>query len=289
MEIRNTNDEMNLSQETIEMHQITEADIFMLYGRLVTPMQELENACERQHQQEEAVADAKATIGICFLTPFIYAIVWTIALAIPFLIIFWIAGNLIRLEDGVKFASAYIGWYEDLPISNMMEGWGSGIENLFLHFLFILFLGFVEFLVMPNVIVLLPIMFPFGILATIIGVIRAKFVLKKGKKELVELSQQIPSMIERLSGPLSFVPPDYRFSEAIEYFYRSFCNQKANTLRDAVILYDNYVHQKKMEASQEELIQQQIAVLRQIEYQNLQLNKIHGKLKDIDSRLFWEL
>lgn len=289
MEISNTNEEMNLSQEMESEHQITEKDVFLLYGRLVSPMKELEDTCERQRQQEEAIANAKATIATCFITPFIHAIIWTVALAIPFLFIFWIAGNVIRLEDGVKFASAYISWYEDLPISNMMEGWGKGIDNLLLHFLFILFLGFVEFLLMPNVIVLLPIMFVVGIFATIIGVIRAKFVLTTGKKELEELNQQVSVKIEQLSDPLSFVPPNYRFSEAIEYFYMCFCNQKADTLKEAVILYDNYAHQKKMESSQEALIQQQIQVLKEIEYQNVQLKNINRKLRTIDNRLFWNL
>lgn len=88
---------------------------------------------------------------------------------------------------------------------------------------------------------------------------------------------------------MSFVPPDYRYSEAIEYFFRSFFNQKAETLKEAVILYDNYVHQKKMESAQEFLVQQQILALKEIEYQNIQLNNIHSKLSDIDSRLFWNL
>lgn len=215
MELDSTN-EINLSQQTEGVLQITYADVFQLYGRLVNPMKELENACERQQKQEEAIAEAKETIGGCFITPFIYAIGWTVAFAIPFLIVFWVAGNLVKLEDGVKFASAYINWYEDLPISNMMVGWGTSIDSLLLKFIFLILLGFVEFLLMPNVIVLLPIMFVVGVLVTIIGVKRAKCVIKSGKEELVELNQQIPIMIEQLSGPLSFVPPDYRYSEAIE-------------------------------------------------------------------------
>ena len=195
MELDSTN-EINLSQQTEGVLQITDADVFQLYGRLVNPMKELENACERQQKQEEAIAEAKETIGVCFITPFIYAIGWTVAFAIPFLIVFWVAGNLVKLEDGVKFASAYINWYEDLPISNMMVGWGTSIDSLLLKFIFLILLGFVEFLLMPNVIVLLPIMFVVGVLVTIIGVIRAKCVIKSGKEELVELNQQIPIMIE---------------------------------------------------------------------------------------------
>ena len=287
MELSNTNEGMNLSQQTEGGRQITEADVFQLYGRLINPLKDLENACEKKQQQEKAITEAKTTIGTSFVAPFIFAIIWTIALAIPFLIVFWIAGNVIKLEDGVKFATAYINWYEDLPISNMMEGWASDTENLLLQFLKVLLLAFVELLLMPNVIVLLPIMFVVGIFATIISVIRAKSVLKRSKKELVELNQQIPTMIEQLSGPLSFVPPDYRFSEAVEYFFRSFCNQRADTLKEAVILYDNYMHQKKMESAQEALVQQQVLALKEIEYQNIQLNNIHSKLRDIDSRLFW--
>lgn len=177
MELDSTN-EINLSQQTEGVLQITYADVFQLYGRLVNPMKELENACERQQKQEEAIAEAKETIGGCFITPFIYAIGWTVAFAIPFLIVFWVAGNLVKLEDGVKFASAYINWYEDLPISNMMVGWGTSIDSLLLKFIFLILLGFVEFLLMPNVIVLLPIMFVVGVLVTIIGVIRAKCVIK---------------------------------------------------------------------------------------------------------------
>ena len=177
MELDSTN-EINLSQQTEGVLQITDADVFQLYGRLVNPMKELENACERQQKQEEAIAEAKETIGVCFITPFIYAIGWTVAFAIPFLIVFWVAGNLVKLEDGVKFASAYINWYEDLPISNMMVGWGTSIDSLLLKFIFLILLGFVEFLLMPNVIVLLPIMFVVGVLVTIIGVIRAKCVIK---------------------------------------------------------------------------------------------------------------
>ena len=109
-----------------------------MWQRQVNPMKELENACERQQKQEEAIAEAKETIGVCFITPFIYAIGWTVAFAIPFLIVFWVAGNLVKLEDGVKFASAYINWYEDLPISNMMVGWGTSIDSLLLKFIFLI-------------------------------------------------------------------------------------------------------------------------------------------------------
>lgn len=60
MELDSTN-EINLSQQTEGVLQITYADVFQLYGRLVNPMKELENACERQQKQEEAIAEAKET------------------------------------------------------------------------------------------------------------------------------------------------------------------------------------------------------------------------------------
>ena len=289
MELDSTTNELNSPHQTDDVHKATEADIFCLYGKLVNPMKELENVCDKKQQQEIAIMKSKSTIHRCLITPVTNAIVWTVVCAIPFLIIFWIAGNLIKVEDGVKFADAYINWYEGLPISNMMVGWGKDIDNLLLQFIFILFLFFIEYVLMPNIIVLLPIMHMLGVLVTIISVIRAIYIIKSAKNALVELNQHIPIMIEQLSEPLSFVPPDYRYSEAIEYFYKSFCNHKAETLKEAVILYDNYMHQKKMESAQEALVHHQILALREIEYQNMQLNNIHKKLRSIDSRLFWNL
>ena len=193
------------------------------------------------------------------------------------------------MDDGIKFASAYIDWYEDLPISNAMESWNEGVHNLLLQLLFIAFLGLVELLIMPNVIFVFPIVFAISVLVTVISVINAKSLIARSKKELPQRSQQIQMMVNKLNEPLSFVPPDYRFSEAIEYFYRSYCNKKADTLKEAVTLYDTYAHQRRMEESQESIIQHQVEMLKKIEYQNVQLKKIHSKLRDIESQLYWDI
>lgn len=49
------------------------------------------------------------------------------------------------------------------------------------------------------------------------------------------------------------IPKDYRTYYAVSYFYNQVVNGKADTLRECMLQYDNYLHQMRMEQNQMEM------------------------------------
>lgn len=265
-----------------------EADVFRLYGKLVEPMKKFEETCRIHEAQKKDVTNAKDTIHTCFITPFVYAALITVALAIPFVIIFWIVVNVVQVEGGIKLVDLYYPWYESFAIRDIVVNWSMGIEGLFLQFLSLIVVAIFEFVLMPIALILVLPAFGLGIIGTILGVIHASMVIAKAKIELPVREQQIEKMLEQLTEPLTYVPPSYRYSEAIEYFYNSFCNKRADELKEAVNLYDTYVHRRSLEESQQVMIQNQVEMLKKIDYQTVQLKKMNSKLKDIEHAIWWD-
>ncbi len=61
---------------------------------------------------------------------------------------------------------------------------------------------------------------------------------------------QYQKAVKRLGGKISFLPPDYRYSEAVESFYRYVNNYRANDLQQAINLYEEEMHRLRMENAQ---------------------------------------
>lgn len=278
--------EMEVSEQE-EYIEITEADVFNLYGRLVEPLKQFEDACAEQASYKESVENAKAIMWSWWLQAILYTVIFTVVLAIPFAILFWNAGKHIQIGEGANLVETYYEWYKGLEVTANVTEWCKNFMGLFTGIIgFVVIVSF-EMVVMPCATFLVPIVAIISLVVSILGAIHASSIVAGSKAGLPARQETIEAMLEELEGPLTFVPPDYRYSEAVEYFYKSFANHKADTLKEAVNLYDNYVHQRNMEESQQVLIQNQVAMLQQIEYQNIQLQNINSKLNNIKSTLFW--
>ena len=88
----------------------TVQDIFGLYARLSGPLKEMEQVCDRQETLKKELKEAKETVSIAFIKPFLSALAWTFALAIPFIVLFLIVTNVSHVPDGRSLFDAYDDW-----------------------------------------------------------------------------------------------------------------------------------------------------------------------------------
>lgn len=267
-------------------------ELFHLYYRLIQPLKNFEELCDRQDNLKNKMQEAEDTVKSAFFIPFIMALKFTLILAIPFVIIFLIVANICHTGEGVKLFDAYDNWITHTSFGEWFLGGvdGSIHSGIFAGLLGIIVMFIVLCGLTPVVVFLLPAMFIFSVLITIGSVISAKSTIKNGNEELPQLNAQIEHALGELTEPLSFVPPDYRFSAAVEHFCQSYSNGKASTLKEAVILFDNYVHQMKMEQGQQEILESHREVLRKLDDQSAQLRSLErqvGKVKDRVDSLYW--
>lgn len=261
-------------------------DLFGLYARLSQPLKEMEKVCERQETLQKELKNAKETISSAFITPFVSAIVWTIVLGIPFIILFIIVSNVAHAADGRTLFDVYDNWLSGTAFGQKYlealpndASFGSAI---------LLLLSVVIWSALfPCVIFLLPATFVLSLIVTVISVILAKNVVKKNTAEIPVLQSEIDGRIRAMSDALSYVPPDYRFSMAIDHFCQSYANQKADSLKEAVNLFDVYMHQQKMEQKQQEILDVEHRKLSELTYQSAQLEKMNREIKQIRRDVDW--
>lgn len=60
------------------------------------------------------------------------------------------------------------------------------------------------------------------------------------KKALADVNHKIDVCTQHLAPAMAYVPPEYRFSAAIDYFVKSYENSRVDNLKEAVNLYDTY-------------------------------------------------
>lgn len=267
-------------------------ELFHIYYGLIQPLKDFESLCDRQDQLKNRMQAAEDTVKSAFLTPVFMALKLTLALAIPFVIIFLIAANVCHTAEGVKLIDVYDKWIQQTPFGVWFLGKvdGSIESGIFAGLLGIIVMFIVLCALTPTVVFLLPAMFVLSVLITIGSVISAKSTIKNGNAELPQLNAQIEHAMGELAEPISFVPPDYRFSMAVEHFCQSYSNGKATTLKEAVILFDNYVHQLKMEQGQQEILESNREALRKLDAQSAQLRSLErqvGKVKSRVDSLYW--
>lgn len=266
-----------------------EGGLLRLYLQLLPPLRELEELCDRKEVWSKKVQEAKNTVGAAFVTPFVVGIHLTLMLAVPFVVLFLIVTNVAHTADGMSYFNVYDQWLENTAfgvwflgkIELMING---GVLLGLLGLLVMLIVGCGLF---PIVAFLFPAMLVVGVLWTIISVISAKATISSGNVELAQLEQQIDSKFNELVEPLAYVPPDYRYSAAVEHFCQSFNNGKASTLKEAVILFDNYVHQLKMEQGQQEIIEANRTVMMQLDAQSEQLRSLEKQVRNVKGKVDW--
>ncbi len=259
-------------------------DLFQLYFTLVAPLKRLEDACAKESELRKNMENAQNTIKKAFAMLLSRTLKSTVVLLVPFIIFFLIIGNVLHTPDGIKWLDAFLDWAGETPLG----AWaGNGLASLLtnsdgaLTILGALLVPLLFYVLMPCVTLLLPAMLVLSAARMVFSVIFAKVTLEKCRKELPRAEGQVEKMVKKLSPALAFVPPDYRYSAAVEYFYKSYHNEKASTLKEAVNLYDNYMHQVRMEQKQQEILQAQCRILSALDYQSAKIDALEKKMDSL--------
>ncbi len=63
--------------------------------------------------------------------------------------------------------------------------------------------------------------------------------------------------LKKYYNKLTFLPPDYRYLDAVESFYRYVNNSRANDIQQAMNLYEEEMHRLRMENSQAAMLREQ--------------------------------
>lgn len=215
------NSRINSRIESVEDPKLNKA-LFMLYEQLINPFKEIEDLQAMIIQAKNRIKANQTEMNSFFYrikTPgFITS---GFAFAIICLLLFSWAGNGFDLMLVMQ---------EYIPISD-------GV--------FLILFGIV-----------LPLLIGFGLCAIVAGIKNIK--LSSNNEELSKsvavFEQSIEKKIAELGDVVSFIPPQYRYSQALAFFVESYSNSKIDNLKEAVNLYDTHDYRNKMLDSQAEII-----------------------------------
>lgn len=268
----------------------SEKERFELFYSLIPPLRELESCIDARERALTSRNEAENTLKMPVLSTLISALLYTAAFAVPFLIVFYIVTNVIKLDNGQSLFSAYEALMEKEPLIYAFTGLISPLtENgsSFCNFIAILLgIAFV-IIILPCVYILFPIIL---ILCAILGVFSRK-IARQDIKECAKIFEEMDFKIEQLTQiiaiPIQMVPLDYQYSEAIEYFCNSYINGRVQTLQEAMDAYETYLHRKKMEHAQEVIHNDQAKILKELNDQKDKLDRLQDTIKRVKNRVDW--
>lgn len=236
-------------------------DLFSLFYILSKYLKEYEELTAQKRDKETGLEGREDNVNHPILFTLTNTILYTLLRAIPFLIIFFIVTNVIRTDDGRAFWYACEKWMSSTPIIRAIFAILPDTNSVIINTVILLFKLILIFFIEPCITILMPLSF----VASVITTIRTKTNLPTMKKEFVDIEKEVEEMEFIIDGPLTFVPPDYRTSDALEYFCRCYVNGKVSNLKEAIDRYDVYRHRQEMERVHNEISSQQIEILKNVE------------------------
>ena len=96
---------------------------------------------------------------------------------------------------------------------------------------------------------------------------KSKERIETAKKNLAAINRNLYDIASTIKNDIAVLPPDYQYSMAAEYIYSCLRNQRANTIGEAINLYEDQLHKWRVENSLQQLNQiqkEQAASLRYI-------------------------
>ncbi len=231
--------------------------LFSLYEKMVEPYRRIEAKISRVNDLQEAIDDNKDYTKCSFSRVIYFSKYLFIPLIIANLII--VFSN----SQNDEFITKYF------PLSDFFEFVLDKFDSLFL-----------EILSVAYVMVLHPIfvaMIFIGIIVIIVNIIHM-IENKKNQKEIDELTPVINKEIYDLSEVSCYIPPDYRYSKALDFFVNAYSNSKVDNLKEAVNLFDTNEYRENMLYYQQKLCELQEEIL----YVELeQLNQLNSLSRDV--------
>lgn len=80
---------------------------------------------------------------------------------------------------------------------------------------------------------------------------------KRAVDRLSELEERLTGQIAQIQDVICFVPPKYRFSDALNYFVESYVNSRVDDLKEAVNAYDTFYFRSLTADMQRKLLEQE--------------------------------
>ncbi len=233
--------------------------LFSLYKSLVKPFQEFENRSYRKRELERTAESFKRAISFGYKGTipeiFSHTLIW----AIPSIIVFFVILNVVPMKDGGKLYDYMYG--SDSWIDSVVYAIQTRYAHLFkgnfgwIYSILLLIVALIICYVLYPYLICLICLFP---LMTAVSVIPRAHKLSKVKKALKTYEEQLLPQAEaaiqeagkKIAPDLKRIPRNYRNSHALAFFSDSFFNFKVNNLQEAINLYDQYLHQQRMEQNQ---------------------------------------
>lgn len=116
----------------------------------------------------------------------------------------------------------------------------------------------------------------FMILAALVAVFVAynRILKKKREKHNTEMRAKLEiaesiytegsAILNSSINEINFIPADYRYPLAVNYFIQCFRDSRVETMNEALSMFDEQLHRWKMENSQQQMINQQNEQIRQL-------------------------
>lgn len=268
----------------------SEKDRFELFYSMIPYLKELESYILARDEVQKRREQNRSKLSMPILTILSSAVLYTVLLAIPFLIIFYIVVNVIKLDNGMSLFSAYEEWLETKVIVSVVLKWLLAlfeVDNFLCQFISVVLNMAFVFLVVPCLYFLFPIALVLSFLGTIFSRMNAKAQLKEDGKFCEEIDQKIEELVRHIGIPLQNVPSDYQYSEALEYFCNCYINGRANTLQEAIAAYDTYLHRRKMEHAQEVIHNDQTKILNELHEQQEKMDRMQECLRRVKNKIDW--
>lgn len=214
---------INTRIEAVDDPKINKA-LFSIYEKLIEPFRQIEAKISRVNDLQEAIDDNKDYTKCSLERIFHFAKY----IFIPTLIV-----NIIfvaSLDD-----DATIGKF--LPLYRLFDYMIDNHDSMF-----------IELLLLPYAYVLHPIFVSLIITAIIVIIVNIIHMIqnKKYQQEIDELIPIINQETDSISEVACFIPPSYRYSQALDFFVDAYANSKIDNLKEAVNLYDTNEYRQNM-------------------------------------------
>lgn len=220
---------VNMRIEAVNDPKINKA-LFTIYEKLVEPLRQIETKVSRVDDLRKAIDNNEYYAKHSFKR----VIHSSKLLFLPFLIINFIILNKAVFSDNDMLWSLYV------PLASVfdtLDGYSNSLIFDILTTIYVIYIFFFR----PIVIATIPVW--------IVVVIKNKnhsAQNKKYKKEINELTPIINQEVDNISKVICFVPPNYRYSQALNFFVDAYANSKIDNLKEAVNLYDTNKYRQDM-------------------------------------------
>lgn len=105
----------------------------------------------------------------------------------------------------------------------------------------------------------------------------------KAIKTLAQVEPDLKQQVFQIKDVIRFVPPKYRFSDALRYFVESYTNSRVDNLKEAVNAYDTYHFRGQTLEVQQQLLEQErrnSELLADIRYEQLVIMQQLDSIRD---------